>query len=456
MAQSKFLFRILLATALLLGAFGVSFAQEAAVNLTVMCRCVQGGTNNSMFVWLTTFVIPTFEELMAQQGRDVHVEFDGFDGTDEEHKAYLFEALRSDEAADLLSMDGFWVADFASEGLLSPLENVAGESVNEWDGWDHIPEGIRSIMRFRGDVYGVPIGTDVRMIFYRRDLFQAAGIPFPWQPMSWGDVLDAGRALKAVGVETPIQINAGTAMGEATTMQGYFMTLLSAGGHMYDFDQEKWIVSSPAMLEALNFYASIYGDEALGDPEIQLAADGRERSFEAFEAGRIGMLVESDWFWRDAVVDVLGVEERNNVVGWAMMPAIEPGLGYQQQDFVSISGGGGWVMNPDTEHPAEAWALLAHMSSIDSARAFEILQPRISFRDDVPVEGDAVMTAMGVALLPLSTTRPLLPEYAQVSYEAQLMTERVVSGEMTPEEAIAAYAEAVEEIVGAENVISIE
>jgi multiple sugar transport system substrate-binding protein len=451
--KSKFSLSILLVAALLLGTFGVTLAQEARVDLTVMCRCVQGGVNNNIFVWLTNFVIPTFEELQVQQGRNVHVEFMGFDGTDEEHKAFLLDALRAGEGADLLSMDGFWVADFASEGLLRPLEEVGGESVNDWDGWQHIPEGIRSIMSFRGEVYGIPVGTDVRMIFYRRDLFQAAGIPFPWQPMSWEEVLDAGRALKAVGVEIPIQINAGTAMGEATTMQGYFMALLSAGGHMYDFEQEKWIVSSPAMLEALNLYAAIYGDEGLGNPEIQLMADGRERSFEEFENGRVGMLVESDWFWRDAVVDALGVEERNNVVGWAMMPAVEPGQGYHQQDFVSISGGGGWVLNPNTEHPQEAWALLAHMSSVDAARAFEILQPRISFRDDVPVEGDAVMTAMGAALLPLSTTRPLLPEYAQVSYEAQLMTERVVSGEMTPEEAIAAYAVAVEEIVGAENVV---
>ncbi|MBC7810667.1 MAG: hypothetical protein H7175_05945, partial [Burkholderiales bacterium] len=118
MTKSKFLLSSLLVTALLMGVFGISLAQEADVNLTVMCRCVQGGVNNNMFVWLTTFVIPTFEELMAQQGRNVHVEFVGFDGTDEEHQAFLFNALRSGEAADLLSMDGFWVADFASEGLL--------------------------------------------------------------------------------------------------------------------------------------------------------------------------------------------------------------------------------------------------------------------------------------------------------------------------------------------------
>ncbi len=49
----------------------------------------------------------------------------------------------------------------------------------------------------------------------------------------------------------------------------------------------------------------------------------------------------------------------------------------------------------------------------------------------------------------------MLPDYPKISYEAQLMTERVVSGEMSPEEAMQAYADAVTEIVGADNVIII-
>jgi multiple sugar transport system substrate-binding protein len=66
------------------------------------------------------------------------------------------------------------------------------------------------------------------------------------------------------------------------------------------------------------------------------------------------------------------------------------------------------------------------------------------------------MTAMADALLPLSTVRPMLPEYPLISTEVQLMTERVVSGEMTPEEAMDAFAEAVTELAGEENVKVLE
>ena len=71
------------------------------------------------------------------------------------------------------------------------------------------------------------------------------------------------------------------------------------------------------------------------------------------------------------------------------------------------------------------------------------------------VPNDEVMSSIASDVLPLTTIRPQLPAYNQVSAEAQLMTERVVSGEMTPMEAMEAYAEAVIALVGEENTIAI-
>ncbi len=446
---------LLLVVALILMAAAPVLAQGEEVRLTMTCRCVAGGVNNNLVVWLNTYVFPTFQEKMAAEGKNVVVELVEFGGGDEQLKEQYALDLGVGAGHDLFAFDGFWVPEFVEAGLLKPLDEIAGEAVTNWEGWSHITPGIQSILGYQGKLYGIASGTDVRQIFYRTDVFEQAGIEMPWQPTSWAELLDTARALKEAGVEIPLQVNAGTAMGEATTMQGWFMVLLGAGEHMYDFEDGKWIVSSPAILNALNFYKTVYVDEELGDARMQLVADGRDRSFQAFAEGRVGMLVEGDWFWRSAILNFLDVPTRNQVVGWAKMPALEPGAGYRGQDFVTISGGTGWVLNPNTEHPQEAWALLAHMSSQDAQRAWELIQPRINFRDDVPVGGDPVMSAMAEALLPLTTVRPMLPAYSQISYQAQLMTERVVSGEMTPEEAMAAYAEAVTELVGEENVKSV-
>jgi multiple sugar transport system substrate-binding protein len=431
------------------------FAQPPTVS--IICRCVAGGVNALLVDWLKQHVFPGFIEKMRAEGREVRVHLTEFGGSDEALRQQY--ALDLSVGADVLAFDGFWVPEFVEAGYLRSLEAVAGPQVWDWAGWAYIPEGLRGLLGFGGEIYGLGIGTDVRMIFYRKDLFEQAGIAQPWQPTSWQELLDTARAIElALPEVTPIQLNAGTAMGEATTMQGYFMALLGTGIHMYDFDQGKWIVEHPGILDALNLYYTIYRGEALGDARTQLVARGREESFAGFRDGQIAMLVEGDWFWRSVMApgsEWEPVGGRDAVVGWAKMPAQEPGRAYGGHDFVSISGGTGFTLNPNSRHPDLAWELLAFMFDRDMQLAFQALQPRIRIRADVEVIGDPEMSRMAQELLPLSTVRPQLPAYARISAEAQRMTERVVSGEMTPEQAMAAFAEAVVELVGEENVIRI-
>ncbi|MFQ5856079.1 MAG: extracellular solute-binding protein [Anaerolineae bacterium] len=438
-------------------------AEEAEVpaekiELSMICRCVAGGVNNNMVRWVLDYVKPTFERQMTLEGRDVTVELVQFGGSDEALKEQYALDLPVGRGHDLMAFDGFWIPEFVEGGLLEPLDEIAGPEVNDWEGWNHISPGLQELLGFKGKRFGIAMGTDVRMIFVRKDLFEQAGIEMPWQPTSWDELLDTARKIKAALPDVvPLQINAGTSMGEATTMQGYFMVLLGAGNHMYDFDAGKWIVKSPAILDTLNFYKTVYVDDELGDARTQLLPDGRQRSFAMFRDGQIAMLVEGDWFWRSVTApgSEWEVANREETMDWAKMPAEAPGKGYRNQDFVTISGGTGVAMNPNTRHPKEAWELLSLMFSKDGLMAFQDIEPRIRVRDDVPVPGKPFLTETSGALMPYTTARPMLPEYPKISFEAQLMTERVVSGEMTPEEAMEAYAQAVAEIAGPENVIEI-
>lgn len=428
---------------------GLASAQDP-IELTIA-----GTATGSQFDWLNQTVKPLCEAELSSMGMSVVVNPIEWVGDDFRQQVVL--DLGVGQGGDILNIDGFWVPEFVEAGLVKPLTEIAGDEVLDWDGWSQIPEGLQAILGFEGEIYGIASGTDARVIWYRTDLFEAAGIEVPWQPTSWDDVLNAARALKESGVEAPLQLNAGTAMGEATTMQGYLMALLGAGHHIYDFETGKWIIKSPAILETLELYNTIYNVEELGSARFQLAQNGRDLSFESFSLGNTGMLVEGDYFWRSIVVPGgnFGMDNRNDVVSFAAMPAIEPGGGFNGQDFVTISGGTGYIINANTEHPAEAWALLSCMFSKESLEGFNALQPRIRARIDVPVTGDETMSLIASEILPLTTIRPPLPEYNRVSAEAQLMTERVVSGEMSPQDAMNAYAEAVTEIVGEDNVVDL-
>ncbi|MFC3704878.1 extracellular solute-binding protein [Devosia honganensis] len=424
-----------------------------AVDLDITCRCVIGGVNSATAEWIEESVIPAFEAANP----DINVTLNQFGGEDAQLTQQLALDFSTGAGPDISGFDGFLIPSFAEGGLLKSLDELIGEDYANWEGWDHISPGIRSILSYEGETYGVGLGTDVRMVFVRSDLLDEAGIDADgWQPSSWTDLLDAARKLKEAGVEFPLQLNAGVAMGEATTMQGYWMALLGTGEAVTDADG-KYIVSSPGILDTLELYKTIYVDEALGDQRAQMLADGRNRSFANFRDGKTAMLVEGDWFYRSVTAPgaEFEVADRDEVMSWKKMPAQEPGAGWNGQDFVSISGGTGYVINPNTEHPQEAWKFLSFMMSQEQMTAFQDYQPGIRSRSDVPIPDSPFLTETSQALLPLTTARPNDANYNAVSQEIQRMTEAVVSGELSPEEAMAQYKAAVVSIVGEENTVSL-
>jgi len=167
------------------------------ITLNIICRCVAGGVNANTVKWLTESVIPKFEAQMRQQGQPVDVNLVSFGGSDEELKQQYALDLSVGQGSDVMAFDGFWVPEFVSGGLLKPLNVVAGPSVDEWEGWSHIPDNIQALLSYQGERYGIPVGTDARAIWYRKDLLQQAGLPEDWQPTSWDELLDAARAVKA-------------------------------------------------------------------------------------------------------------------------------------------------------------------------------------------------------------------------------------------------------------------
>jgi multiple sugar transport system substrate-binding protein len=288
------------------------------------------------------------------------------------------------------------------------------------------------------------------VIFYNKELFAAAGLPTDWQPASWQEVLDAGRALAQLPDVDPIQLNAGSAMGEATTMQGVLPLLAGTGTELHG--DGSWQGDTAAVREVLGFYQEIYGS-GLGDPLLQQEAQGRDKSFQEFAEGRIGMLFESDYFWRSVIHPEVGIApmaNRDQVVGYAMIPAREPGAGPGGQDFVSMSGGGVNVINPGTEFPQQAWRLMELINSAEAISTRLADSAQITQRDDVNAQilaNDPMLSFVAEQVLPLTAYRPGLAEYPQVSQALQEATAAVVSG-TPPDQAAQQYQTALEGALG--------
>jgi multiple sugar transport system substrate-binding protein len=427
-------------------------ANAKEFTLTIAANGISGGKNAAGADWVEKWVIPQFVADQKAKGRTATVKFQPSGAADEDYKSKVALDLRSGSGADIYALDGIWVGEFADAGYIKPLEDIVGAGkVSAWDGWAQIPQSVQANMSYNNKRYGVPNGTDGRVLFFNKKLFAQAGLPADWQPKSWDEILAAGQTLKGKlpGV-TPIQLNAGTAMGEATTMQGALPLLVGTGQQIWAGG--KWQGNTQAMRDVLGMYDKIYKG-GLGDPVLQEDAKGRDKSFQEFAAGKIAILLESDYFWRAVVEPTKGIAkmaDRDQTVGWAKIPAMKPGSGIKGQDFVSMSGGGGNVINPGTKYPQQTWELLQFMNSKDATIARLGGAAQITQRQDVNgqvLAGDPMLSFVSQQVLPLTAFRPGFAVYPQVSQALQQATLDVVSGKSATD-AAAAYQQTVAGLVG--------
>lgn len=449
-----------MAATLAAGALPVGAASDAdPVQLSILDNSIKGGKNTNNATWIEDVLIPQFEAMMAEAGTPVEVSFEGRGVDDEDYKNQLALDIGAGSGPDLFSMDGIWVGEFAEAGYIAPLTDTIGDAVDAWDGWEQINAAVQANGMYGGVRYGLPQGTDGRVIYVNTDIFEAAGLPADWSPATMDDVLDAARQIKEnVPDVVPLQLNGGVSMGEATTMQGALPLLAAAGAPVWDGETGLWTGNTPELVQMLGTYATVYGDEELGNAEWQLLQDGRDQSFEQFAAGNVGMLIEGDYFWRSVINPNGGnfpMEGRNEVVGWTHIPAYEAGGALGGLDGASMSGGGVWTVNPNSENAEIAWALLEFIYTPE-----QILSQlgegnvRITARDDVNADlltTDPLMSFISTDILPLTHFRPGFAEYPAVSVALQEAVESVVTG-TSPEDAAAAYHEALVEIVGADAV----
>ena len=199
-------------------------------------------------------------------------------------------------APDLVREDSFLIGSDATAGYLAPLDSY----LNSWPEYKQqwFPS-MQSITTFNGHNYGIMNGTDVRLVWYNKAIFQKAGLPTTWQPQSWGDILKAAQTIKAkVPGVVPINLYSGIPMDEASSMQGFEMLLYGTKNPLYDYNTNKWIVSSPGIEDALNFVKQVYNPANLLGPTSDIALSttaGNTIAQQLLPQGKLAIDIDGSW-----------------------------------------------------------------------------------------------------------------------------------------------------------------
>ena len=110
-----------------------------------------------------------------------------------------------------------------------------------------------------------------RGIYFNKKIFEQAGLPTDWQPKNWDEILSAARTIKEkVPGVIPMNIYAGRAGGEQTTMQGFEMLLYGTQDTLYNTDTNKWVSGSQGFKDALTFYQTAYSEGLTPSNDVAL------------------------------------------------------------------------------------------------------------------------------------------------------------------------------------------
>lgn len=320
----------------------------------------------------------------------------------------LLTAFVGEATPDLAQLGNTWVPELATLGALAPLdaEVAASPTVRTPDYFG----GIWATNEVDGALYGVPWYVDTRLLFYRRDLLEAA-TGSGEVPETWPGWLDAMRELKArVGPDRYailLPLDEFEQLLALALSQDEPDVLLRDGYRRGNF-------RGPGFGRALAFYLRLFA-EGLAPVATQVQASN---PWHELGRGYVGFLISGPWAIGELERRLLPEQQAS----WATAPLPGPaGPG------ASTAGGSSLVVFRGAAHPREAWLLIEYLSRPDVQREFHALTgnlpPRRTSWDDPRLAGDARVRAFRRQLERVRRTPPV-PEWERIATEMRVVSER--------------------------------
>lgn len=117
----------------------------------------------------------------------------------EGYEALVQAAFTSRQGPDVMQMLPGNIGVLRWTKGLEPLnELISQETQEKMSGWNLVTPDYAE----EGERYGVPVGVGGLVPFYyNKKMFKEAGLPTKFEPKTWGEVIEAGKKLKAAGFQ---------------------------------------------------------------------------------------------------------------------------------------------------------------------------------------------------------------------------------------------------------------
>lgn len=194
-----------------------------------------------------------------------------------------------------------------------------------------------------GKQVGIPKDVDTSAVWYNKDMFDEAGIPYPTADWTWDDFREISKKLtKSDGSQY------GLAMKPNSDQESWYSLVYAYGGKIISDDMTKSGFDDPKTVEALKMVENIVKDGSMPD----YAALAENDTTALMEAGTVAMTFQGSWM----------VSELNNNDFLKQHAAVAP-LPKGENGTCSMYNGLAWSASAQGKHTEEAWKLMEYLGS---------------------------------------------------------------------------------------------
>ncbi len=289
-------------------------------------------------------------------------------------------------------------------GLLAPLDDYFGK----WPDKSQFIQSTLKALTINGKLYGVPYNTNVRVLLYRKDLFQKYSLN---PPKTWDDMLQAAATISAKekGVAG---LGLTTKSGSVRTFQEFISWFfqVNAGENPYKYDDaaKKWTLNTTP--EKLAQVLKLYNDIFFGANPSAANQNTRGNDYQAtdtdYVSGKSAMVPMGPWIYANRTTGDVAKKILEEETGVAPLPLPSGGTQATYLEVKPI------MINANSKEKDAAWEVIKVLAGKDFVALENKLEgvnpPRQDVADLPDFKNDwwqqAFVTQLptGVALAPIN------------------------------------------------------
>jgi len=343
----------------------------------------------------------------------------------DEYHYVLRRAVAQGNAPDIVPLDYAWLADYAYAGYITAINKLDTVWVDEYT--QDLEVSVLKNNLVHGSLYGVPIQADITGLWYRKDWFAELGLMPPQTWVDWLNLVDyfaQSEVMQRFGYQHSVVMPVTAAAGEAI-VNLLLPFIWANGGNVINASGELTL-NSPEVYETLHFLQELTIKRRTCIP--QSVGDSHRWDLVRFFAhGDVPMALGGTYElsrMRDEATWMESEEEIVAHLGFTLIPCPSA-----TQPRVGSLGGTSWAILQQSAVQDLSMEVLKLMSSQTILTSFckENLQisPRCSVNARITDTKHPWLSTV-VPLLSKARTRPLIPNYIQISRFLRQMFEQVL------------------------------